>query len=208
MVTSEATPLTVRSSLVYSETNVMRMYPTTYSLLTSLLYSDLITRYLTGFALFLFLMIYRLKEMMMSLITIENRGAALLSQGDQSQKEYKRVSEEKDKFKAEAESAKLKMKTLEEEATKLRNSEKALKSQADNQGKECILSLNITSSPSHLTFSPHNHSQPTQTTRICAHVGVLSMTHLVSCRHHTIQSMSMQNQHHGASGLTKGSRTL
>lgn len=84
-------------------------------------------------------MIYRLKEMMMALVTIENRGAALLSQGDQSQKEYKRVVDEKDRYKADAETAKAKVKTLEEEAVKLRNSEKALKQQADNQAKECIL---------------------------------------------------------------------
>lgn len=75
----------------------------------------------------------------MALITIENRGAALISQGDQSQKEYKRVTDEKDRYKAEAESAKEKLKALETETAKLRSSEKALKQQADNQGKECIL---------------------------------------------------------------------
>jgi uncharacterized protein YlxW (UPF0749 family) len=89
-------------------------------------------------------MIYRLKEMMMALVAIENRGAALISQGDQSQKEYKRVTDEKDRYKTEAESATLKLKTLEDEVQKLRNSEKAVKQQADNQGKECI--HNITTS--------------------------------------------------------------
>lgn len=74
----------------------------------------------------------------MTLITIENRGAALLSQGDQSQKEYKRVTDEKDRYKVEAENANKKLKTLEDENVKLAKSEKAVKQQADNQGKECI----------------------------------------------------------------------
>lgn len=97
--------------------------------------------YLTGFALFLFLMIYRLKEMMMSLISLERKGHAVVSQASNSQKEYTRLSEERDKFKSEAESARKLAKTLEDEAVKLRSSEKAIKQQADNQQKECIFSF-------------------------------------------------------------------
>jgi len=92
--------------------------------------------YMTGFALFLFLMIFRLKEMMMSLIAIEKKGAAVVSQAGNSQKEYERLLEEKNKFKAESETARTELKSLQEEVARLRSSEKAIKLQAENQSRE------------------------------------------------------------------------
>ena len=115
-------------------------------------------------------MIYRLKEMMMEIIKIENRGAALISQGDQSQKEYRRVTDEKDRYKAEAESANQKLQTLEEEATKLRASEKAIKQQAENQAKECILIIKRKKERKKEKEREERNKKRMQC--ICAHVGV------------------------------------
>lgn len=88
-------------------------------------------------------MIYRLKEMMMALIAIERKGKAVVDQASNSKREYDRLSDERDKFKTEAESATKKVKALEDEAVKLRSSEKAIKQQADNQQKECISLFNF-----------------------------------------------------------------
>lgn len=85
---------------------------------------------------------------MMSLIAIERKGAAVVSQASNSQKEYDRVAKEKEKFKEDSTSKDARLKELEATVANLKLSEKALKQQAENTEKECIFTSFITLYPS------------------------------------------------------------
>jgi len=88
--------------------------------------------YIVGFSLFLFLLLWRFKEMILELQTIEKKSSAVVSQAVNSQKEYDRLTEEKEKLAKDLAKAN---ETVTEYKSKVASSD-AIKKQAENQQKE------------------------------------------------------------------------
>eukprot|EP01111_Echinosteliopsis_oligospora_P010527 TRINITY_DN3297_c0_g1_i1.p1 TRINITY_DN3297_c0_g1~~TRINITY_DN3297_c0_g1_i1.p1 ORF type:complete len:225 (+),score=49.39 TRINITY_DN3297_c0_g1_i1:77-751(+) len=111
-------------------------FHSTHSDLNSRKFRSQRNSYLFGSILFLFLMIYRLKEMMKELHKLEEKSGVVLSQQKNASSEYDRVSTERDKFKTEYEAANNKATELEARVSKLTKSEAAIRTQAENQQKQ------------------------------------------------------------------------
>jgi len=88
--------------------------------------------YMVGFALFLFLMIYRFKETLVEHQAFEKKSKAVISQSDNAQKEYKRLTEECDDVKKSLYQANSTIADLKKQVASV----EAIKKQAENTQKE------------------------------------------------------------------------
>jgi len=88
--------------------------------------------YVVGFSLFLFLMLYRFKEMLLDQQAVERKSSAVIKQAENAQKEYKRLSDEHGEGKKALDKANEKIADLKKQLVSL----EAIKKQAENTSKE------------------------------------------------------------------------
>jgi len=90
--------------------------------------------YVVGFSLFLFLMLYRFKEMLLEQQVIERKSSAVIKQAENAQKEYSRLSTESGEGKKSLDKANETIADLKKQLLSL----EAIKKQAENTSKEYL----------------------------------------------------------------------